>query len=245
MQNDKLETLAKEKEQNHLKNDYLSRVNYAMRAPLISILEYCELLLSQNASPEEQTSFVRVIQHNGTHLLNLIGDLQQLSEIESNVLEIHNAPCSPRSIVEEVAAAMSPVAEAKELDFTVEYVEPIPAYIDCDQKYVTQILLKLADNAIKYTEVGNVHIVVEASSVQESATHLHFSVIDTAGEISQENVERLFQIFSRVRSPASKRPEGTGIGLAIAKKLADLINGELIYQPNAGVGSTFTLTLPT
>lgn len=246
MQKDQLDTLReKVEEQNRLKNDFLNRVNHAMRTPLTSILGYCELLLSPSISKEEQASFVRVIQHNGTHLLNLIGDLLQLTEIESNALEVHNAPCSPRAIVEGVVAAMSPAAAAKKLDFNVEYVEPIPAYIDCDQKFVTQILLKLVDNAIKYTEVGEVRIVVTMSTLQESSSYLQFKVIDTAGGVSSESIERLFQIFSHVEPSVSKRHEGIGVGLAIAKKLADLIKGQLTYHTNPGLGSCFTLTLQT
>lgn len=244
MENDHLQILqAKVAEQNRLKNDFLTRINHAMRTPLTSILGYCELLLSPSISPEEQASFVRVIQHNGTHLLNLIGDLLQLTEIDSNTLETHNAPCSPRAIVEEVMSAMSSAAAAKKIAFNVEYVEPIPAYIDCDQKFITQILLKLVDNAIKFTEIGGVRIVVSVPDQTKSSSYVQFSIIDTAGGVCPEGAERLFQIFSHVEPSVSKKHEGIGIGLAIAKKLTDLVGGQLTYHSDPGVGSTFTLTL--
>lgn len=246
MQNDQLNMLqTKVEEQDRLKYDFLKRANHAMRTPLTSILRYCELLLSSTTSPEEQASYVRVIQHNGTHLLNLIEDLLQLAEIESNVLEVRNTPCSPRAIVEEVTAKLSPAAVAKKLDFNVEYVEPIPAYIECDQKYAAQVLCKLVDNAIKYTENGEVQIVVEVPPLQENSGQLQFSVKDTAGEVSPENVEKLFQIFSPIEPSAPNKREGIGIGLTIAKKLSELLKGKLDYHTNPGIGSIFTLTLRT
>lgn len=229
-------------EYNHLKNVFLSRVNDAMRTPLTSILGYCELLLSP-ASPEEHASFVRVIQHNGNRLLKLIGDLLQLTEIESNILEVHKEPCSPRAIVEDVMSTMSTEAAAKKLKFTSEYIEPLPAYVECDKKYISEILLKLLDNAIKFTEVGEVRIVVSASDQIESPKSLKFSVMDTAGGLCPESAQRLFQVFSHVDPSSSKRSEGIGIGLAIAKKLADLVDGQLTYETNSGVGSIFTLTV--
>lgn len=236
---------AKAEEASRCKSEFLARMSHEMRTPLTSILGYTELLLSPEADPKEYPLYIRTIQNNGNYLLSLITDLLDLTEIESDTLHVNITQCSPRALIEEVASVMLHFAAQKKLSLEVFYEEPIPTYIYNDPKRITQVLYKLINNAIKYTKAGGVRVLVKTSKTDFKDSSLQISVIDTGIGIPKEVSQNLFQAFFQSPSKETHSRKGVGIGLAIAKKLVELLGGKLSYYSEPGFGSTFIATFAT
>jgi signal transduction histidine kinase len=174
-------------------------------------------------------------------LLSLINDLLDLAKIESGKVEINLEPVQCLSVVDEVVAALRPAAESKGLALRATFAGRCLT-VRADRRALSQILLNLTNNAIKFTEQGCVEL--HAKRRQEGARRLvEISVTDTGVGIRDEDRAKLFQAFKQVGSHLTKRQEGTGLGLHLSRKLAELLGGEISLQSDCGKGSTFTLTL--
>lgn len=234
----------KEEKVNRLKSDFLSRISHEMRTPLTSILGYSELLLMPDTPFEKYASFARIIHRQGNILLNIIQDLIDLSEIESNTLKIKLSLCSPYSVVDEVISKCQPEAKSKKIKLDVTYQNKIPDQIYTDKKLVHRILFNLVNNAIKYTEAGQVEINVSMID-KNGNSQLHFKVIDEGPGIPDEILEGLFQPFCHYEPSLLKSHRGIGIKLAIAKRLTELLGGTIFYQNNPCGGSIFSFSVDT
>ena len=221
---------------------------------------------------EELEGIMEIIRENGRLLLTIINDILDFSKIEANLLQVESVPVSIKQIIEEIwQMEMSKVVE-KHLDFSVKYREPIPALILGDPIRLRQILINLIGNAIKFTEKGSVTIQCETFSPPRSddrfehrsrngfssedsailhdprnpypgSTMLKIDVVDTGIGIAPVQLEHLFQPFTQLDNSSTRRFGGTGLGLSIAKRLAQLMDGDITAESELGVGSTFSLTL--
>ena len=223
------------------KSEFLANMSHELRTPLTAILGYGELL-ELDPPPDERQSYLAVIQRNGQALLQLITDVLDLSKVEAGKLTIERRACDPRSVVAEVLNLVQLRAEEKHLSLAAEYREPLPATLVTDPVRLRQILVNLVGNAVKFTEVGRVQVGV--SLAPGPPPQICFAVQDTGIGIAPDTVERMFLPFTQADASNTRRYGGSGLGLTISRRLADLIGGRLTATSRLGQGSTFTLTLP-
>jgi signal transduction histidine kinase len=191
----------------------------------------------------EQEKQLRTIQASARHQLALINDLLDLAKIESGKVELRFEPVVCQQVLEEVSTALRPQAESKGLAFAVR-VPAEEVVLQTDRRVLTQILLNLANNAIKFTEQGRVELALAVGRRQDQGqTRVEFAVTDTGIGIRPEDQARLFRAFERLGAPGVQRPEGTGLGLHVSQKFAGLVGGRIECSSAYGQGSTFTLVL--
>ena len=227
---------------NRAKSEFLANMSHEIRTPMTAILGYADVLLD-DAKDTGSIESAQIIKRNGVHLLDLINDILDLSKIEVGKCTVGCEMCSPSQIVAEVIVTMKVRADAKGLPLTLDVRGGIPETITTDPLRLRQILVNLVGNAIKFTEVGNVRVVVRLDTVSEDNNRLIFDVIDTGIGMSEDQVAMLFQPFSQVDSSARRRFGGTGLGLAISKRLAGLLGGDIAVRSSPGQGSTFSLSI--
>ena len=230
------------------KSEFLANMSHEIRTPMTAILGFSELLLGdeslRQAAPESIDA-LQTIQRNGNYLLELINDILDLSKIEAGKFEVERIACSPVELVHEVAALMKVRSAAKNLPLVVEYDGAIPKSIQCDPTRLRQILVNLVGNAIKFTEVGSVRLVVRSVLGGDTMSRLQFDVIDTGIGMTPEQVSRLFRPFTQADSSTTRKFGGTGLGLTISKRLAEVLGGDIRVESEFGKGSTFSLTVDT
>ena len=230
------------------KSEFLANMSHEIRTPMAAILGFTEILLGEDGGEEpspNQVDALETIKRNGEHLLDLINDILDLSKIESGKLEIERTACSPARVLADVLSLMRVRAEAKNLPLEVEYVGAIPEQIYSDPTRVRQILINLLGNAVKFTETGTVRVTTRLVYSPGKATCLQFDVADTGIGLTPEQIAKLFQPFTQADASTARRFGGTGLGLTISKRLAEMLGGDISITSEAGKGSTFTVTVET
>ena len=228
---------------NQAKDRFLASMSHELRTPLNAIIGFTGTLLMKLPGPltVEQDKQLKTVQGSGRHLLSLINDLLDLAKIESGKVTLSPGLVPCRALLEEVAAALRPAAEAKGLGFQL-ILPPHDLQVITDRRALSQILINLTNNAIKFTEQGQIRLEVTANP--EGPGTLEFRVTDTGIGIRTEDQARLFEAFSQLNATATRRHEGTGLGLHLSQKLATLMGGSIHFQSEFGKGTTFWLSLP-
>ncbi len=193
---------------------------------------------------------LQTIRRNGEHLLEVIGDILDLSKIEVGRFTVELKACAPAELVRDVVQLMSVRAEAKGLSLSLEFRGPIPATIRTDAMRLRQVLLNILGNAIKFTEHGGVQVSVRlrpgAKGASDGECHaLEIAVSDTGIGITDEQRAYIFEPFAQADSSTARRFGGTGLGLAICKRLAVMLGGDVTVCSHPGVGSTFEVSIDT
>ncbi|HEY9085852.1 MAG TPA: PAS domain S-box protein [Candidatus Tyrphobacter sp.] len=229
---------------NAAKDQFLASMSHELRTPLNAIIGFTGTLLMQLPGPLtlEQEKQLRIVQTSARHLLSLIGDILDLAKIEAGKVELHFEPVVVDDVVEEVRDALRSLASDKQLDFTV-VLPKSRAMVTTDRRALQQILLNLANNAVKYTQRGSVTIAV-TNHTADDGMRVVVDVADTGIGIKADDRERLFQAFEQLDPSSTRRIEGAGLGLYLSQKLAVLIGSRLSFTSEFGAGSTFTLSLP-
>jgi PAS domain S-box-containing protein len=224
------------------KDHFLATMSHELRTPLNAIIGFTGTLLMRLPGPltADQEKQLRTVQTSARHLLSLINDLLDLAKIESGKVELHPEPVVCQGVVQEVATALRQLAEVKGLHFETR-VPPDELLVRADRRALSQILINLVTNAIKFTETGGVTLVVVRREAAGEVT-IEFIVSDTGIGIRSEDQEKLFKAFTQVDASV-KRREGTGLGLHLSGRLAELLGGKIAFQSEFGHGSTFTLHL--
>jgi signal transduction histidine kinase len=222
------------------KSQFLANMSHELRTPLNAILGYTELILDDiyGDIPERMRKVQQRIESNGRHLLGLINDVLDLSKIEAGQLTLALGDYSLADVVRTVFSAVEPLAAEKKLAFNVELPADLPAGHG-DERRLTQVLLNLVGNAIKFTDSGEV--AVAASSEDGS---FRVSVRDTGPGISRSDQAKLFQEFQQADNSITKKKGGTGLGLAISRRIIEMHGGRIRVDSVVGQGSTFSFTLP-
>jgi PAS domain S-box-containing protein len=220
------------------KDRFLATMSHELRTPLNAILGFSGILLMKLPGPlnAEQERQLGIVKHSGEHLLSLINDLLDLAKIQSGTMQLTPEPVDVGRLLGEVHASLQPLADRKGLALTLQ----LPAaQVECrlDRRALNQVLLNLANNAIKFTASGSVLL-----ELDDTGPGLRIHVADTGVGIAPEDQQRLFRSFTQVGDP-SRRPEGTGLGLHLSASLAELMGGHITLQSVLGVGSRFTLHL--
>ena len=222
------------------KSQFLANMSHELRTPLNAILGYTELISDcvYGEMPEKARGVLDRIQRNGKHLLGLINDVLDLSKIEAGQLVLSLTDYSLKDVVHGVCSAVEPLAAEKKLAFRVEVAKDLPAGRG-DERRITQVLLNLVGNAIKFTDQGGVTI--RAAAVDGS---YNLSVSDTGPGISESDQARLFQEFQQADNSITRKKGGTGLGLAISKRIIEMQGGRIWVDSRLGQGSTFFVSLP-
>jgi signal transduction histidine kinase len=223
------------------KSHFVANMSHELRTPLAAILGYAELMQEGFYEPLGQKSLDALtrIRSNGKHLLGLINTVLDIAKIESGQFTLNMAEYAIESVVETVRSATESLAQNKKLLLTTEVTKPLPLCLG-DEQRLTQVLLNLVGNAIKFTDTGEVR--VTAKSVNG---HFAVSVTDTGPGIPEEHQARIFEQFHQVDSSNTKAKGGTGLGLAIAKQIVEMHGGRIWVESTLGKGSTFQVELPT
>jgi signal transduction histidine kinase len=222
------------------KSQFLANMSHELRTPLNAILGYTELILDNiyGEAPERMREVIERVQTNGRHLLGLINDVLDLAKIEAGQLTLSLADYSLKEIVDGVIIALEPLAAAKRLAFKAELPADLPTGHG-DERRISQVLLNLVGNAIKFTDEGEVAI--RASAANGSFT---VAVCDSGPGINPSDQDRIFEEFQQADSSSTRRKGGTGLGLSIAKRIVELHKGRVWVKSALGKGSTFFFSLP-
>jgi len=222
------------------KSQFLANMSHELRTPLNAILGYTELVLDgiYGEAPQKAQDVLKRVESNGRHLLGLINDVLDLSKIEAGELKLSLTAYSMKDVVYNVFSAVEPLATKKKLDLKVNIPPDMPAGHG-DERRLTQVLLNLVGNAIKFTDAGEVAIRIAAACGAFSV-----AVHDTGPGISAADQTKLFQEFQQADSSITKSKGGTGLGLAISRRIVELHGGRLWVESSPGEGSTFTFTVP-
>jgi signal transduction histidine kinase len=222
------------------KSQFLANMSHELRTPLNAILGYTELILDSiyGDVPERMRSVLERVQSNGKHLLGLINDVLDLAKIEAGQLTLSLEDYSIRDVVHSVFTLVESLAEEKHLALKVELPDDLPV-AHGDERRLTQVLLNLVGNAIKFTDAGEVVIRAAASN-----GHYTLSVQDTGPGISPSDQVKIFEEFQQADSSSTKVKGGTGLGLSIAKRIVNLHGGRIWVSSEPGSGSTFFVDVP-
>jgi signal transduction histidine kinase len=222
------------------KSQFVANMSHELRTPLAAMLGYAELLQEgiYGAPPEKFLPILTRIRSNGKHLLGLINTVLDISKIEAGQFKLNLAEYALGSIVETVMVATESLAATKKLDFKTDVAKGLPYGLG-DEQRLTQVLLNLVGNAIKFTDAGEVRIAAGAAN-----GHFELSVSDTGPGIPPEECERIFEKFRQVDSSNTRAKGGTGLGLAIASEIVEMHGGRIWVESTIGQGSTFRMELP-
>ncbi|MCM2369913.1 ATP-binding protein [Aporhodopirellula aestuarii] len=243
---DKLEK-AKEaaEEANATKSEFLARMSHEIRTPITAILGFTELLLRGVVDSEQsRISHLQTILSNGTHLLNLLNDILDISKIEADKIETECVPCSPTHMVGDVVKSLRSKAIQNNIGLDIEMNAPVPSAILSDPTRFRQIISNLLSNAIKFTEQGGVTVVLDTQGPDEAPTHLVVSVNDTGTGMTPQQLQKIFEPFTQADTSTTRKFGGTGLGLSISKRLADALGGSLTVWSELDVGTKFNFLLP-
>ncbi|WP_339676241.1 response regulator [uncultured Gimesia sp.] len=233
---------------NQSKSAFLANMSHEIRTPMTAILGYTEILELEAKSlqlPELITDSLDTIKRNGGHLMELINDILDLSKIEAGKLDVESIRCSPQTIVEEVLELVQVRAEAKGLKLEASYQFPLPAEIHSDPTRIRQILINLIGNAIKFTEVGTIRLDTSFLENPGGEPQVQFTVIDQGIGMTESQMAGLFRPFSQADSSTTRKYGGTGLGLTICKRLADVLGGDISVTSEMNRGSQFSATVKT
>jgi signal transduction histidine kinase len=222
------------------KSQFLANMSHELRTPLNAILGYTELMAdgAYGEPSEKMMSVLKRLEANGKHLLGLINDVLDLSKIEAGQLVLELSDYSIQDIAQTIRSTLEPLAADKKLGFKVEVAPQLPSGHG-DGRRLTQVLINLVGNAIKFTDAGEVIIKAKANNGS-----FHLSVCDTGPGISAADQAKLFQEFQQADNAITKKKGGTGLGLAISKRIIEMHGGKIWIESQPGQGSTFAFTLP-
>jgi PAS domain S-box-containing protein len=226
---------------NEAKTHFLANMSHEIRTPLSAILGFAELMLNTDLNQEERVSSINTICRSGQQLLKIIDEILDISKVEAGHLQVERIDVNVSNLLKDLRSLLSVRAQAKEISLDIHLKSDVPEHIFSDPTRLRQILTNMISNAIKFTERGKV--MVEVNWVEGSAgspPKLQFHVSDTGVGIQMAHAEKLFQPFVQMDSSTTRKFGGTGLGLALSRKLAQALGGNVcLEQSQEGQGSTF------
>jgi CheY-like chemotaxis protein len=225
-----------------VKENFLANMSHEIRTPLNAVLGFTNIL-QKTKLETEQREYVDIIQTSGDNLLSIVNDILDLSKIEAGMMRIEEAPFRVSDIISTVETMLKPKAEEKKLQFVVNLDSQVPEIVSGDAVRLTQILVNLVSNSIKFTEEGGVYLRVTMVKKENGVAKLEFLVRDTGIGIPSEKQPTIFDRFEQAEAETTRRFGGTGLGLSIVKNLVELQKGTISLFSQNGNGSSFTVEL--
>lgn len=227
----------------NMKSDFLANTSHELRTPMNAIIGMAEMALREEMSPAAK-NYINQIKTAGKSLLTIINDILDFSKIESGKMDIVTANYEPASMINDIATIISTRIDRDDVELVLDVNPDIPKVLFGDIVRIKQVITNLANNATKFTRVGQICLKYDFEQVSEDTINLLFSVSDTGIGIKSEDIGKLFKSFQQVDSKRNRNIEGTGLGLAISKQLIALMNGDISVESVYGEGSTFSFTIP-
>jgi len=230
-------------EASRMKSAFIANMSHELRTPLNAIIGFTGALLMKLPGPltTEQDKQLNTIKSSARHLLSLINDILDVAKIEAGKVTLAIEPVACQQLMRDVADTLRPLAQQKGLTLDVELMDE-SVVIETDRRALTQIMINLLNNAIKFTDKGTVGLSLRQRS-EDGQRITEFAVADSGAGIRVEDQAKLFQAFSQLDSTSTRHAEGAGLGLYLCQNLANLIGGSLFFSSDFGHGSTFTLAL--
>jgi two-component system, NarL family, sensor histidine kinase EvgS len=231
---------------NLAKSEFLANMSHEIRTPMNAILGFAYILQKQETDPKK-SHYVNNIYASGKSLLTLINDILDLSKIEAGKLDLQYSAISIAALVRELHIIFEQKIAEKGLDFRFEIDEQIPTALILDEIRLRQVLLNLLGNAVKFTDAGYIRLGVTSGwcdSLNRSRVNIVFEVEDTGKGISSEAQQKIFNPFEQTKGQKAADFGGTGLGLTISRRLAEMMGGDILVESDSGSGSTFRVTLP-
>ncbi|TGN39403.1 7TM diverse intracellular signaling domain-containing protein [Marinobacter confluentis] len=224
------------------KSQFLANMSHEIRTPLAAIIGYGETLLDPDLTEQEKRSSAETVVRSGRHLLDLVNDILDHSKIDANRLDVDIIPVNLPELLDEVRGFFAPRAREKGLDFNVVCEFPLPEMIATDPTRLRQIIINLCGNALKFTEKGSISLNVR---FDRASRKLIGRVVDTGIGMKPEQLSRLFDPFAQASPAIARQYGGTGLGLNISRRLAELLGGEITVTSTYGEGSEFEVSIDT
>ncbi|MDE7198753.1 MAG: PocR ligand-binding domain-containing protein [Lachnospiraceae bacterium] len=227
----------------NMKSDFLANMSHEIRTPMNAVIGMAEMALREDVSPAAK-EYIGQIKSSGQTLLTIINDILDFSKIESGKLDISDVEYEPMSMINDVSNIIMTRIGNKDLELTVDVNPDLPVGLYGDNIRIKQVLVNLANNAVKFTDSGNVNVKVDFLQTTEDTIELFVAVTDTGRGIKESDMVKLFQSFQQLDSKRNRNVEGTGLGLAISKQLVALMRGKIHVDSEYGRGSTFSFVIP-
>lgn len=227
----------------NMKSDFLANMSHEIRTPMNAVIGMAEMVLREDLSPTAR-EYVGQIKSSGQTLLTIINDILDFSKIESGMMDISDVEYEPMSMINDVSNIIMTRIGSKDLELTVDVNPDLPIGLYGDNIRIKQIMVNLANNAVKFTKMGNVNIKIDFWQTSDDMIELLVAITDTGSGIKESDMGKLFRSFQQLDSKRNRNIEGTGLGLAICKQLVTLMNGKMHVDSEYGKGSTFSFVVP-
>ncbi len=224
------------------KSNFLGVISHELRTPMNGVLGAAQLLGATRLEPT-QREYLSIIRNSGDNLLSLLNDILDMTKIEAGKMTFEIVDVSIEDLHKRVTGPFQAQAEAKGLTFSAQFEGEVPSVVRGDPLRVCQVVHNLLSNAVKFTDHGEVHYTVRSERMPDGRARFDFVVKDSGAGIAPEDLERLFQPFTQVDASSTRRFGGTGLGLTISRRMANIMGGDISVTSVVGEGSTFTFSV--
>ena len=242
-----MDALVEEKERadeaNRAKSAFMSNMSHEIRTPMNAIVGMTEILM-RSELPEMEREYLGNIQRSGNALLGIINDILDFSKIESGKMKLVEEDYAPLPMLQDLKMIILNRIGSKMIQLEYEIDENLPAKLHGDELRIRQVLINIANNAVKFTDEGYVRLTVKVKEVVDDRAEIYFSIKDSGQGIAPEDMEKLFGAYSQVDTKKNHKKEGTGLGLAISKQFVEMMGGSIHVKSKYGEGSEFYFTIP-
>ena len=225
------------------KSEFLANMSHEIRTPMTAIIGFAGMVLRNSEDVTKRLEWAEIIQRNAAHLLELINEILDLSKVEAGQMKVERISCDLPALLSEIVTLMRPRAVEKGLAFGVTCDGPVPRLIQSDPLRLRQILVNVVGNSVKFTPSGKIEMSVSDEGAGSPNIALRVDVTDSGIGMTPEQVGRLFKPFTQGDTSVTRKFGGTGLGLTISRQLAKLLGGDVTAVSEAGIGSTFTVTV--